>query len=94
MHTEWVDESKDPLLDNVHSKRQHLRYFTVEEQTILISAGIELLKQAGASNINAFRAGSFAFNKDTLYALAANGIPFDSSYNASLFGSTVVSCQA
>ncbi|MHB1052269.1 MAG: polysaccharide deacetylase family protein [Thiobacillus sp.] len=86
MHTEWVDESRTPLLGVTHSKRQHLRYFSLEEQTILIGTGVKLLRQAGASDINAFRAGSFAFNRDTLSALATNGIPFDSSYNASHFG--------
>jgi len=86
LHPEWVDESSVPLLENVHTKRQHLRYFTLEEQTTLIAKGAELLRQAGASDINAFRAGGFAFNRDTLSALAANGIPFDSSYNASMFG--------
>lgn len=86
LHTEWVDESRVPLLDGVAAKRQHLRYFPLEEQSILIAKGVELLKQAGAADINAFRAGSFAFNRDTLDALRTNGIPFDSSYNASLFG--------
>jgi len=86
LHTEWVDESRVPLLEGNYTKRQHLRYFSMEEQTALIATGAKLLKQAGVSDINAFRAGSFAFNKDTLSALAANGIPFDSSYNASLFG--------
>lgn len=86
LHTEWVDESKIPLLENMHTKRQHLRYFSVDEQTSLIATGLGLIKQAGAHSINAFRAGSFAFNKDTLHALATNGISFDSSYNASLFG--------
>jgi len=86
LHPEWVDESRVPLLEEVHAKRQHLRYFTLEEQTTLIAKGAELLRQAGASDINAFRAGGFAFNRDTLSALAANGIPFDSSYNASMFG--------
>ena len=86
LHTEWVDESRVPLLADTHAKRQHLRYFSTAEQTTLIAAGARLLRQAGASEINAFRAGSFGFNRDTLGALAANGIPFDSSYNASLFG--------
>lgn len=86
LHTEWVDEAKVPLLGGAHGKRQHLRFFSREEQTILISAGIRMLEQAGATEINAFRAGNFGFNRDTLGALAANGIPFDSSYNASLFG--------
>ncbi|MEW6590392.1 MAG: polysaccharide deacetylase [Pseudomonadota bacterium] len=86
LHTEWVDESRVPLLADTRSKRQHLRYFSKEEQTTLIAAGSRLLKQAEACDVNAFRAGSFGFNRDTLSALAANGIPFDSSYNASLFG--------
>lgn len=86
LHTEWVDESRIPLLDKVEGKRQHLRYFTLEEQTILIDKGRALLHEAGAPTINAFRAGSFAFNRDTLRALATLGIPFDSSYNACLLG--------
>lgn len=86
MHTEWVDESRVPLLENVQAKRQHLRYFSKEEQTVLIATGIRLLEQAGARGINAFRAGSFGFNRDTMGALAANEIVFDSSYNACMFG--------
>ena len=86
LHTEWVDESLNPLLDNVTKKRQHLLYFSLEEQDALTRIGRRLLLDAGAPPINAFRAGSFAFNKDTLPALALNGIKFDSSYNASMFG--------
>jgi hypothetical protein len=86
LHTEWVDESRVPLLEGVNSKRQHLRYFSKDEQTILIATGSKLLHRAGVTDINAFRAGSFGFNRDTLGALATNGIAFDSSYNASLFG--------
>ena len=41
---------------------------------------------AGGQKVNAFRAGSFGFNRDTLRALARNRIAFDSSYNASMFG--------
>lgn len=86
LHTEWVDESKLPLLENSRTKRQHLRCFSKEEQTTLIGIGGGLLKRAGAASVCAFRAGSFGFNRDTLGALAANGVPFDSSYNASIFG--------
>lgn len=86
LHTEWVDESREPLLPAVHAKRQHLRYFSKDEQAALVGIGARLLNQAGADNINTFRAGSFAFNRDTLGALAINGIPFDSSYNPSHFG--------
>ncbi len=86
MHTEWVDESIEPLLEGINGKRQHLRYFSLEEQILLINAGKRLLLQAGGGNASAFRAGSFGFNRDTLRALRANDIPFDSSYNATAFG--------
>ncbi|MHB1213720.1 MAG: polysaccharide deacetylase family protein [Thiobacillus sp.] len=86
LHTEWVDESRVPLLEDSNCKRQHLRHFSKDEQTRLIATGTKLLGRAGAREINAFRAGGFGFNRDTLGALAANGITFDSSYNASLFG--------
>lgn len=86
LHTEWVDEARTALLRNVAKKRQYLRYFSLAEQTQLIDVGIRLLQEAGESRINAFRAGSFGFNRDTLDALAANGIAFDSSYNAGMFG--------
>lgn len=86
LHTEWVDEARTPLLDNVRGKRQHLRYFNLDEQTRLVGAGARFLREAGAVDLQAFRAGSFAFNRDTLGALHANGIGMDSSYNASHFG--------
>ena len=86
LHPEWVDESVEPLLENVERKRQHLRYYTRAEQEILVAAGKRLIAHAGGGECTAFRAGSFAFNRDTLGALAANGIRFDSSYNASQFG--------
>ncbi len=86
LHSEWVDESRVPLLADSGTKRQYLRYFTMEEQIALVATAGRLLKQAGARDVNAFRAGNFGFNRDTLGALAANGIRFDSSYNASLMG--------
>ena len=86
LHTEWVDEASTPLLDGVDKKRQHLRFFSLQEQTRLISIGKRLLEEAGVSAVSAFRAGSFGFNLDTMTALAVNGVPLDTSYNATLFG--------
>ncbi|KIO49378.1 polysaccharide deacetylase [Nitrosospira sp. NpAV] len=86
LHTEWVDESREPLLDNITGKKQLLRYFSLPEQTILIQAGAKLIELAGGQSVSAFRAGSFGFNRDTLRALAHNHIAFDSSYNASMLG--------
>jgi len=86
LHTEWVDEAKKPLLDNIAAKKQHLRYFSLEEQTVLIQAGAKLIELAGGKSVNAFRAGNFGFNRETLRALSLNHIAFDSSYNASISG--------
>jgi peptidoglycan/xylan/chitin deacetylase (PgdA/CDA1 family) len=86
LHTEWVDESRQPLLDNITTKKQLLRYFSLQEQIILIQAGARLIETAGGGRVNAFRAGNFGFNSETLQALASNHIAFDSSYNASISG--------
>jgi peptidoglycan/xylan/chitin deacetylase (PgdA/CDA1 family) len=86
LHTEWVDESREPLLEGITGKRQFLRYFSLQEQAVLIRKGAELIESAGGGGINAFRAGNFGFNRETLKALSINRIAFDSSYNASLFG--------
>jgi hypothetical protein len=86
LHTEWVDEATPPLLPDATEKRQHMRYFSRADQACLIRTGAAMLLQAGARPVNAFRAGSFGFNRDTLLALADNGIAFDSSYNASMMG--------
>ena len=86
LHTEWVDEAREPLLAGVNRKRQFMRDFSLADQTTLIAAGRALLARAGGGTPNAFRAGSFGFNSDTLRALSANYMPFDSSYNACAFG--------
>jgi hypothetical protein len=84
LHTEWVDEAAEPLLEHVTHKRQHLHQYSLEEQSLLIEHGLALLARAGAHNVNAFRAGSFALNSDTFEALRRNHIQFDSSCNASM----------
>jgi hypothetical protein len=86
LHTEWVDEALAPLLDNVTRKRQFLHNFSLAEQTKLIETGAKLIKEVGGGDVNAFRAGNFGFNRDTLRALATNNIKIDSSYNATRFG--------
>ena len=82
LHTEWVDEAREPLLPHIDRKRQFLRMFSRAEQSVLIAKGQELLRAGGADRINAVRAGNYALNADTLLALADNDIRFDSSYNA------------
>ena len=82
LHTEWVDEAPTPMLPGVDGKRQFLKMFSRVEQTTLIAKGLDLLRTVGAKPINAFRAGNYALNVDTLLALSDNDIEYDSSYNA------------
>lgn len=86
VHPEWVDESIEPLLAHAGAKRPNIRDFSLAEQTILIGAGRRLLAEAGGGDAIAFRAGGFGFNRDTLKAVSANGLRYDSSYNAALHG--------
>lgn len=86
LHTEWLDEWPEPMFPHVRGKRQFMRMFTLDEQCALLAEGRRRLEEAGAGRISAFRAGSFGFNAATLQAVAANGLPFDCSYNATAFG--------
>jgi len=86
LHTEWADEAKMLPLPHITKKCQHLRYFSTSDQAVLIGIGKDRLTQAGAGQINAFRAGSFGFNIHTLSALREAGIFVDSSYNATQMG--------
>jgi hypothetical protein len=86
LHTEWVDEAREAVLVDVNDKRQFVSYFSYPEQKLLIAAGMDFIGRANGGIVNAFRAGNFAFNSDTLRALAANGIQYDCSYNAAAFG--------
>ncbi len=81
IHPEWTDEISPPIIENISRKRQHLSYYTLEEQTTLIGFAKALLERAGSGPITAFRAGSFAANGDTFKALGRNGISYDSSLN-------------
>lgn len=82
LHPEWTDEITPPPIANAATKRQHLTYYDVDEQTTLIGFGRSLLERAKGGAVSVFRAGSFAANRDTYRALRANGITIDSSLNA------------
>ncbi len=81
LHPEWTDEAREPLIVNCQTKRQHLTYYTLDEQTALIGHGKAMLEAAGSGPITAFRSGSFAANRDTFEALRRNGIYLDTSLN-------------
>lgn len=79
LHTEWLGDIRDAQLPTGH--RQYMAQFSREQQALLIRKGLANLALAGAPAVKAFRAGSFGANRDTLRALADNGLAIDSSYN-------------
>lgn len=84
LHPEWTDEIRPLIFAGATEKRQHLSYYSYEEQVALIRLGRDLLAQVGCNNITAFRAGSFACNHNTYHALRDLGINVDSSLHAVL----------
>ncbi len=60
--------------------------FSLEEQSELIAMGKQRLIESGVNEVNAFRAGSFGFNVETLSALHKNNIFIDSRYSACCMG--------
>ncbi|WP_298618982.1 hypothetical protein [uncultured Zoogloea sp.] len=80
LHPEWSDELRPLPFPGANRKRQHLAYYTLEEQTILIRKGLDLMAQVDCHPI-AFRAGSFAASADTFRALEACGLGLDFSLN-------------
>jgi hypothetical protein len=81
LHPEWTNEALEPLIPDCATKRQHLSYYTLDEQTALIACGKKMLEAAGSGPIHAFRSGSFAANPHTFEALRRNHILLDSSLN-------------
>lgn len=81
IHPEWVDEIEPPMIANNMVKRQHLCFYDLDEQTAIIGYGKNLLQRAGSGPITAFRAGSYAANRDSFEALRRNDIFVDSSMN-------------
>jgi len=81
LHPEWADEIRPLPFEGARLKRQHLSFYSLDEQVSLMTLGLRLLAEAGAGPISAFRAGSFACNSDTFKALHRVGLRYDSSLN-------------
>jgi hypothetical protein len=84
LHPEWCDEIRPLPFPGATSKRQHMSHYTCDEQVALLTLGRKMLEEVGCANITAFRAGSFACNRDTYRALHRVGIGIDSSLHAVL----------
>lgn len=80
LHPEWLT---DPRCDSLPEFRgPYLSSYPPEVQQALIRLGWQRLKDAGATPLPAFRAGSWGADRETLRVLRAEGITVDSSLNA------------
>jgi hypothetical protein len=80
LHPEWLTDPRCQDLPKFAGPLLH--QYGEEAQDKLVRTGLQLLSDAGAPDIRAFRAGSWGANLITLRALASAGIRFDSSLNA------------
>lgn len=86
-HTEWLAlAGKDNPLPSGRTGH-HLHQFPAEDQVRILEFARDTLIAAGAPAPVAFRAGNYGANDDTLRALAALGIAYDSSHCPALCGS-------
>jgi hypothetical protein len=85
VHPEWIRLARAPFPQEV---RLLLREHTEDDQASIVGFAAELLHDAGAKALTAFRAGSYGANLATLRALIKNGIRVDSSLNLPHLGGT------
>lgn len=84
IHSEWLQWAP---LSPVEGRQGHnIGDFSLADQIVLLRLARQLLEQAGAPQITAFRAGNFGANDDTLRALATIGVAWDSSVNPAYLG--------
>jgi peptidoglycan/xylan/chitin deacetylase (PgdA/CDA1 family) len=83
-HTEWlaIAGADNPLSSG--RTGQNIADFPLDEQLELLSYARDVLIAAGAPPPVAFRAGNYGANDDTLRALAALGLTYDTSHTPAL----------
>lgn len=87
IHTEWLEwaGAASPV---GATRGQNLADFSYDDQVALLNYAIDLLVAAEAPRPVAFRAGNYGANDDSLRAIAALGLTWDSSVNAPFLGGT------
>lgn len=79
LHTEWLNWiDKDIVGDR---RGINITDFSYADQLTLLEHALAAMERAGAPRPTAFRAGNYGAGNQTLKALAALGLKFDSSYN-------------
>ena len=81
LHTEWLSDVAMPGLPL--KPRQNLAEFNLAEQTAIVRHGLATLRDAGAPDVIAMRAGNMAGNIDTPAAARAAGLSLDMSFDPS-----------
>lgn len=84
IHTEWLPFARFSPVGRLTGR--NIGDFPLSAQKKLIGLAADMLVRAGAPDPVAFRAGNFGANDDTLRALAALGLPYDSSFNGAYLG--------
>jgi hypothetical protein len=84
IHTEWLEWVKESPVGGRQGR--DLADFTFEDQVTLLSLAADMIERAGAPRPTAFRAGNYGANDDSLHALSALGLIWDSSVNAPYLG--------
>lgn len=79
IHTEWLEFARDH--EHAHLRGRNIADFPLDDQIRLLEQARALLMIAGAPKPTAFRAGNFGANDNTLRALSAIGVQYDSSFN-------------
>jgi len=79
IHPEWLGWMDERPVEGRDS--QFLSDFSAPAQQWIVTQGVRLMREAGVDRVVSFRSGNFSGNSDTLRALAAEGITFDSTYN-------------
>jgi hypothetical protein len=80
-HAEWLEWAAKPIAKGPLAR--NIGDFSLDDQIAILGAARDWLIAAGAPSPIAFRAGNYGANDDTLRALAALGIAWDSSLNPS-----------
>lgn len=84
-HTEWMEMAgADSILPGKAGR--NIKDFAFEEQCKILDYARDTLVAAGAQKPVAFRAGNYGANDDTLRALAALGLRYDTSHCPALVG--------
>lgn len=83
-HTEWLQWAD--AIPTTQRYGESIADYSFDDQVRLLDYGCGVLERAGAPRPIAFRAGNYGANDDTLRALAAIGLVWDSSVNAAFLG--------